>query len=277
MSKSIEYSFDSNGVRYQLVKASEVSNFNWLFFPGGPGCDSSYLHSLTDILSIEGKVWCIDLPGNGSNLQSDTMNYDCDNWFSIYLDVIRKFENPIIVGHSFGAMFPLLFPELESILTGLVLLNSAPSLWLEEAVSYAKNFDLPDLSKEMKEFSQEPNQSSFTAALDACFPYYFPKETLGKGRSLFKDLPFLFEPAVWWQKKAQDIQYNAKWIPESVPTLIIGGKYDCICPFSMFKKDHRFKRRNISLIFCEHAGHFGWIESPDVYQKGFLKLSSMLN
>lgn len=66
---SPQYSYDSNHVRYELYSTNESENYNWLFFPGGPGGDYSYFRSLVDILSLPGNVWLIDMPGNGSNVK----------------------------------------------------------------------------------------------------------------------------------------------------------------------------------------------------------------
>lgn len=255
------YLYDSNHVRYELYQTNEGKPYNWLFFPGGPGANSNYFHGLVNGLELPGNVWLIDLPGNGDNIQGAySGNYD--QWINIFPEIIKQFDNPVLVGHSFGGMFPLLFPELESYLKGFIILNSAPSLWLEEAVAYSKQFDLPDLSREMQEFTLNPNQETFKTALDACIPYYFPKHTLKRGRELLSQVAFQYQPAVWWQRKAIESNFSAKWIPENVPTLIIGSKYDCICPFSLFEKDKRFHRSNIELLFVKDAGHMIWVENP---------------
>lgn len=267
-----EYFYDQNKVRYKLAKQGNGNPYNWLCFPGGPGGDSTYLHTLIDYIDLPGNVWLIDLPGNGSNINNSLTNYDFDQWMEIFIPTISKFENPIIVGHSFGGMLPLFYPELENILKGFVILNSMPKLDMNEAVEYAKQFDLPDLSQDMGAFILNPSQETFDTALAACIPYYFPKETLEKGKALLQNLPFQYRPAVWWQKKAIELNFSAKWIPQNVPTAILGGKYDCICPFSLFKSDSRFNRSNISLYYSEKSGHIGWVESMETYQKAFLEL-----
>lgn len=270
---SDRYLYDSQQVRYELYQTNEGAPFNWLFLPGGPGIDSCYLRSLVDELDLPGNVWLIDLPGNGSHLP-DFFHFD--EWFTIFPEVIKKFENPILVGHSFGGMFPLLFPELENHLKGFVILNSAPSLWEEEASAYAKQFDLPDLTDEIHAYMQNPNQKTFNAALNVCMPYYFPDKTLEKGRKLFAQAPFPYQAAIWWQNKAIELNFSAKWVPRNVPTLIVGAKYDFICPLSLFRKDQRFQRDNINMIFIEDAGHFTWIENPEATKKAFKEIVSKI-
>ncbi len=264
------YFYDSNHVRYELYQTNGGKDYNWLFLPGGPGCDSRYFHSLVDELDLPGNVWLVDMPGNGDNLDesfTDVMNYD--QWFDIFPEVINKFDNPILVGQSFGGMFPLLFPENEDKLKGFVILNSAPSLWMEEAVNYAQQFNLPDISEAVQTFIQNPCQETFELGLDAVAPYYFPPSTLEKGRQFLKQFPYHFLPVLWWQIKAVQMNFTAKWIPENVPTLIIGGKYDCMTPFTLFEKDVRFHRPNIRMLLIEDAGHFPWIENPKAVKEAF--------
>ncbi len=266
--KMSHYSYDSNQVRYELYQTNGGQPYNWLFFPGGPGADSSYLKSLVDQLDLPGNVWLIDLPGNGANVPNDFAE-NFDQWIELFPEIVRRFDHPVLVGHSFGGMFPLMFPELENYLEGFVILNAAPTLWLEEAVNYSKQFDVPDLTQEMTEFTLHPNQETFNTALSACLPYYFPKETLERGRELLSHVPFQWQPAVWWQRKAIELNFSASWIPNQTPTLIVGGKYDCICPFSLFEKDQRFHRPNIKILFIEDAGHMGWVENPKAVKDAF--------
>lgn len=142
-------------------------------------------------------------------------------------------------------------------------------MWLEEAIAMAQKLKLPDLSLEMQTFTENPTQETFNQALSACVPYYFPEETLAIGKKILNDLPVTFQPAVWWQRKAIEINYNAKWIPQNVPTLIIGAEFDAITPFSLFIKDKRFDRDNIIKHHIHNAGHFPWLEKPEEIKELF--------
>ena len=273
MNHHSNYFYDNNQVRFNLVSTRGKDSFNWLFFPGGPGADSSYFLELVNILNLPGNVWLIDLPGNGNH------SVECENfdrWLDIYLPTIQHFDNPVIVGHSFGGMLPLLYPELEGLLSGLVILNSTPCLWLEEAVLKAKELDLPDLSLEMQTFTENPTQETFNQALAACLPYYFPKESLAIGREKLSILAFNFWPAVWWQRKVIETNFQAKWIPKRVPTLIVNAEFDAICPSSLFRKDSRFERSNISKHYIEKAGHMPWVEKPAEIKKLFEDFMGLL-
>lgn len=268
------YIYDASHVRYELVAAHKGKPYNWLFLPGGPGGDSRYLLSLVNLLELPGNVWLVDFPGNGDNLEGISADYDFDSWFDIFLPTIKKFANPIVVGHSFGGMFPLCFPELEEQLKGFVILNSAPSLWFEAQSAHPAH--LPDVSKEEREFAQNPSDSTYKALLDVCLPYYFATEKLDIGKVLFS-VPCHYRPAIWWQRKAFEINFSAKWIPQQVPTLIIGGTEDCICPFSLFQQDARFNRPNIEMINVEAGWHLPWVENSEAVKSAFKRFCSQLD
>lgn len=264
------YLWDLNSTRYHLIHSNPgIVVFNWLFLPGGPGADSCYFADMIKLINVPGNFWLVDFPGNGSNLNSEVDDDSFDIWSDCLLTCLKMFPNPILVGHSFGGMFPLLFPQLENILTGFVILSSAPSLWLEEVAKVAVAKKLPELTEPMLAFENRPSPTTFKQAMLACTPYYFAPESLEQGRALIEGLPFNYKAAVWWLKKAQAMNFSAKWVPQKLPTLILGGTEDAMTPVSLFEKDPRFKRPNITRKTIENAGHFLWVERPEEVKKAF--------
>lgn len=273
--------FDQNGVRYQLVNSNPVNNknWNWLFIPGGPGCDSSSLLGLVDLLDLPGNIWLIDLPGNGDNINGIPENYDYNDWFACMIPMVKRFENPIVVGASFGGMITLLTPELEDYLKGVVILSSAPRAWWEEAAACAKKYNLPDFNPQLQEFVQNPSEATLKKLLDVCITHYwfYKEESITKARSLFLSTPFAFQPTFWWMHKVESSGYTATWIPENVPALIIGNEFDYITPFEIFQSDPRFLRPNIEFVEIKEAGHFNWIDNPDAVKAAFQNFSASLD
>ena len=259
---SVVNRIDEHNVRYTIIQEQPDAEFSFIFLPGGPGFDSEYFEGLVKLIDFPGNIYFMDLPGNGSHNVVDA-DYDYNKWLDILPKSLQEFQNPVLVGHSAGGHFALICPELEDILQGLVILNSTPSLWLEEAAKYAKKFDVPDLIEEMVAFNRNPNQETFDTALAACIPYYFHPDVLSSGRELISKIAFPFQPAVWWQHEAIKRNYNATWIPQNVPTLIINAEYDLMAPYYLFVDDERFQRANIEIIYLEGAGHLPWIEKPE--------------
>jgi pimeloyl-ACP methyl ester carboxylesterase len=281
-SELVEFSrvFDQNGVRYQLVNSNPVNNknWNWLFIPGGPGCDSSSLLGLVGLLDLPGNIWLIDFPGNGDNIKGISEHYDYNRWFECVIPMVKRFENPIIVGISFGGIITLLTPELEDYLKGVVILSSTPRIWLEEAAACAKKYNLPDLDPQLQEFILNPSEETCKKVLDVCVHYWFYKEeSLAKLQALLLSTPFAFRPTFWWLDKVASCGYTATWIPENVPTLIIGNEFDYMTPFEIFQNDPRFVRPNVALVEIKEAGHFNWIENPDAVKAAFQNFSARLD
>src|SRR5580700_272814 len=104
--KSNNLFFDENFTKYTLVKSKPGKiAYNWLFLPGGPGIDSDYLLPLINEIEVEGNCWVIDFLLNGSNLPDNTrLDPDkiCRRWGDYFLAIINKFDNPVLVGHSFA-------------------------------------------------------------------------------------------------------------------------------------------------------------------------------
>jgi pimeloyl-ACP methyl ester carboxylesterase len=142
MKYSPSYFFDKHATRYTLCASNGSKPLNWLFVPGGPGIDSSYLLSLIDILQLSGNIWLLDLPGNGSNKRNKV---DFEDWFLFFIAAIKQVPNPVIVGHSVGAMLALLTKECEHLLQGFIILNSAPCLWQDAANNFAQKHNLYQL------------------------------------------------------------------------------------------------------------------------------------
>lgn len=209
--------YDLLGTRYTLVAENSTADFNWLCLPGGPGADAKYFNTLLEHLTLPGKTWLVDFPENGDNIKN--ANYDFDQWDQCLLAMVNQFDNPIIIGHSFGGMYPLLFPELENILNGFVILNGTPCSPYEEAEKLAKKHNVAPLSDDMQRFSENPNQETFDKALLTCLPYYFPPQSFDKGRKLLENLCVNYHAAVWGVRKLNSNDFSARWIPQKVPTL----------------------------------------------------------
>lgn len=267
--------FNDDKVKITKVTENPQSKFTWIFIPGGPGMDSSYFDTLINAIDLNENCWRIDFPGNGD--YSVDENYDYDEWLELFFRLTKQFDNPIIVGHSAGGCYPLLFPELENVLKGLILMNTPPCLWLEEAAKFAQEHELPDLTNDMQEFTLNPNQTTFDKALLACTPYYFTKDSLEAGREFLSKYMFAYKPAVWWQRKAIEINFRAKWIPQEVNTLVICGDHDAMIPFNLYENFKAFHRPNIKITCIKNAGHAPWFEQPEEVKKLFHQYKNTFN
>ncbi len=250
------YLWDKNKTRYRQAKQSGGQSFNLLALSGGPGMDSSYMQSCIDILNVPGNCWLIDFPGNGSNHPEFT---DCDQWFSYLIDTVKMFPNPIILGHSFGGIISLLSPQLEKHLKGLIMLNATPTNWVKASEEVRKKKNLPD----MERLKPNPSNETMKAFFLSSAPYFFLPDKLEQGEKMLSSLPFNIHTLNWFHSRVQREGYEASWIPQNVPTLILSGSEDVITPPKLFRDDPRFDRPNIQHMTLDGASHFCWYDKPE--------------
>jgi len=248
--------------RLQLIKTSQGENYNWLFLPGGPGLGSEYLASLTDILELPGNIWYLDLPGDGSNLTGDdTLSFS--NWSEALAEAVNALENVILVAHSSGGMFALAIPQLKQNLRGLVLLDSAPDAsWQHCFKEYTSQNPLPGIGDFNAELNKDPSNETMRKQILASLPYYFKTTVTKEHIELFEKLPFNYKSYLWSVNNFNDT-YTAKWIPDNIPTMILGGDSDYLTPLYLFKNSTEFQTENIMFREIQNAGHFPWLENPE--------------
>lgn len=260
------YLYDENHTRFQLVKSvSGNQEINFVFLPGGPGVDSSCFNDLVKCMDVPGNYWLIDLPFNGTNEpQSVNSENICQQWDRFLVDAIKRFENPVLIGHSFGGYLPLFCPELEDVLRGLIILNSVPTLHSELFAKYAKENDLPSLSEAQTEFVQKPSLDTMHKLYMLESYYFFSSKNRMLGvEKVINKLEYCISTEHWWYVKGFVHYSEIKWVPQKVPTLIVGGTDDNITPLEIFSSSPQFQKNNIKMINIDAAGHFPWIEQPE--------------
>lgn len=257
--------FDENFTRYHLVQwQHKKETLNWLFLPGGPGVDSECMLELTKHLDVPGNCWLVDLPFNGTNQPYEfTSNEVYKRWPNYLLAAVKNFQTPILVGHSFGGFFPLFVPELETLLKGLVILNSVPTIDSHLFEQYRITKGLPPLDSYRSDFVSNPNIDTMKALYRAEAPYFFAPEDQAKGiEAIIDKLEYCLPTEHWFYTEGAAEFKAIKWVPQTVPTLIMGGENDYITPLEIFLEDKRFKRDNIQFCNIPNAGHFPWFEEP---------------
>lgn len=276
-----KYLYDKNYTRFHLVKSVPGKKvFNFLFLPGGPGVDSSSLLDLINAMNISGNYWLIDLPGNGTNTQLPNLSSESfKKWNEFLVEAVSGFENPIIVGHSFSGYLPLFCPKLEKILKGIVIIGSASTLQSDLYAQTAKEHALPSLVNARQLFVKEQSLESLQALYMLEAEYFFTPEYKTKGiNTIIKKLKFSIPAEYWWYTEGVNFyNKNITWVPQKVPTLIIGGSRDYITPLAIFENDVRFKRKNIKIQEIKDAGHFPWLEQTSLVSKAIKKFTNDLN
>lgn len=262
--------------RLQLIRTTPGANYNWIFLPGGPGLGSESLHSLTKILQLPGSIWHLDLPGDGSNTTNNDAKF-FSQWSKALIEAVKALPNVILVAHSTGGMYALSTPALNKILVGLVLIDSAPdSSWQKRFMQHINKNPIKDSNNLQNKYGKNPNNDLLKKITLLSAQYSFTKKGLRKGVSLLKSLPFNYKTCEW-SGKYFDRTYKAKWIPNTMPTLILAGEKDQIIPLDFFINSKRFRRKNIIIRSIKNAGHFPWIENPKQMVKVFREYCQFLS
>jgi pimeloyl-ACP methyl ester carboxylesterase len=262
------YLWTKSKARLHFIQTNSDGHYNWLFFPGGPGLGSESLNGLAEILHLPGTIWFGDLPGDGANLTEDDTEY-FSHWPQALMELTSALPNVILVAHSSGGMFALATPELEKIITGLVLMDSAPDAsWQHHFAQYVKENPIPDAENLQALYDTHPSNERLKNLTIACTPYFSTKNGRNKIISLLESLPFNYKTHQWAANNF-DQTYHRKWIPEKLPTLIFAGDQDHITPLKFFTDLKDFQRDNILIRTIENASHFPWIDNPEQVKEVF--------
>lgn len=204
-------------------------NYNWVFIPGGPGLGSESLTDLTNILELPGSMWHFDFPGDGSNISENPDN-QFHNWQKALIESTHVLKNIILVCHSSGGMFALETPYLEKKIIGLILMDSAPNAqWQKYFESYTQENKIPEVEKITKLYYKNPSNDLLKQFTILCAPYFSIEHRQDNIIKILEKLPFNYKSHLWAEKNF-DRTYQAKWIPQKIPTLIFAGDQDHITP-----------------------------------------------
>lgn len=273
-----QYLWTLNGARLQYQSAHNNGDTNWLFMPGGPGLGSEALTGLTGILKdkIPGVIWHFDLPNDGSNNVKDKPISD---WRASLIQTITAFERVILVAHSSLGMYVQTMPELEAMLHGLVLIGSAPDAsWQNTFAEYCRNDEDSLMLDAEKKYAGNPSDESLRTLLISQAKYCFTnQQSLIAGIELIKKLPVNHAASELYSDIFNSKTYEATWIPQQLPTLIIGGSTDHIISLELFKKNNRYRRNNILIKEISDAGHYPWFENPKEIIMAFENYCSIFN
>ena len=258
--------FTPSGIRLRQHSA-RPGRYHWLLLPGGPGLGSQSLQGLADCLAVPGTVWLVDLPGDGDNrLQTAPACYQ--NWPGILAEVPAQLQDCVFIGHSTGGMYLLSVPGIESQLAGLVLISSAPDAsWREHFGQMAAQHEPAGMAGAMAQFNRQPDDQGLAALTMACAEWSFTPAGLAAGQQLLSGLPYNLA-AVQWSDQHFDDQYQARWWPTRLPTMIVSGMEDRVVAQQCWE-DSRYQGDNVRYCQIAAAGHFPWVEQAPAVRQAF--------
>ena len=237
--------------------------------PGwGPSSDLYFLKS-QPLESLFTMVY-LDTRGSGRSERPDPHAYSMHD-FVADLEGLRSHlgvDAVWLMGHSDGGRMILNYAsEHGDRVQGLILVD-APA----EDTSHGRERERrmllrknePWFDSAYRAFHRMPtSQAEFDACIRAMSPFFFASfENLEKNRDVFDKLTLSFDA-----QRGEGLSDRASvdldlFLPAlHIPTLIIVGNDDFICPPSASEYLHR-KIAGSRLLIIENAGHFPWLERP---------------
>jgi len=240
-----------------------------LVMHGGLGMDHTYLQPTLDPLGDCLRLVYYDHRGNGRSARHSKSDLSLGQWIAD-ADALRSHlgvERIAVLGHSFGGCIGLEYAlGSPSRVSHLILVDTAPALnyWGEVDVNIAE---------------RDPSEAARTAWQSP------PTDDAGMGRWLAdvgelcvhpqSDPAFLanlmsrtiFDHVAWARSVEvfnQDYNVTARLGEISVPTLILVGRKDFVCPPSQAAIIQDGIVDSEMAVF-EGSGHFPFVEEPDAF------------
>jgi len=267
-----DYVWTKSGAR--LLQVTNNQGKNWLFVPA-PGLGSESLTELVTLLQshIQGSLWMLDYPNDGSNIGR---NLNFANWSQALIEATIMLDRPILVGHSTGAMFIQSIPELEQLAAGFVFMDTAPDMaWKKTFEQHMQQNITKAISDCANQYANNPSNETLRDLLIASLKFCFMPKSLNSGIKMMEKLPINHMPADWSDQHF-DPTYEAKFIPKSLPTLIMAGEYDQITPIVVYTEKSEYHRKNILIESISNAGHYPWLDNSEGVLQVFLKFVSYI-
>ncbi len=109
------------------------------------------------------------------------------------------------------------------------------TLTLLELAHSAKHYNLPDVSSSLKEFYKNPIDENLKNIFYVTKEYLFLPHETEEGNVILEATPFNGKSRMWADLNFHSI-YEYKWIPKTLPTLIIGSKDDRLLPSKLMEQ-----------------------------------------
>jgi proline iminopeptidase len=269
-----EFTAEINGLKL-WYKVSGRGPVCILPTPGwGPSSELYYL-KMKPLESMFTMIY-LDTRGSGRSERPDPHAYAMQD-FVADIEGLRRHvgvDTIWLMGHSDGGRMILNYAfEHSDRVKGLILVD-APVQDTSHGVEREKRMlarkDQPWFDSAFGAFHRVPTtQKEFDAYIRVISPFFFTSiENLEKNRDVFDSLTVSFDAQRGVGLSDQSSVNLETFLPAmKIPTLVIVGQADFICPPSASEYLHREIARS-KLLIVEHSGHFPWLENPEQFFGG---------
>ncbi|MFD1521394.1 alpha/beta hydrolase [Pseudonocardia yunnanensis] len=269
------HDFEFEGIRqaYEVGGSGPVC----VVHSGGPGINSDYIRM--PLLEQYLTMVYVDPVGTGRSDLLPGGDYSVPTYVRFAKGVIDHLaaDQPYFIGHSHGGFVGLeLASQNPGLLAGLVAYSTAPvysAELFEEATRQMDAFvarwpDQPDAEKAGRAWhsssavrtTQVADREARLDFLRAILPAYFANywQTVERRGPITLD--------VTWDPERKDSDWDVRGTLDriDVPTLVISGLYDFICP-RRWSEEIRTGVPNAQMLELNQSGHFGYLEQQDEF------------
>ncbi len=175
-------------------------------------------------------------------------------------------EKMWLMGHSQGAIIVLNYASMyPDRVMGMILVDAPvgdTSTDGERLKRMYRREGEPWFEEAMKQWYKQPQtQEEFDAYMKAIMPFFFFSIENLKWRQEVFDRTSLSFHAHQGQQHSEDDYLLARFSKLNIPTLILVGNDDFVCPPAAAQLLH-CEIPHSSLCVIENAGHFPWLEQP---------------
>ena len=257
-----------------------------LIINGGPGMNSKGFAPLATKLSENNRTIIYDQRGTGNSKLQDSKpsNYTIDLMIQD-IEALRKklgYDEWIVLGHSFGGMLAYAYaaehPERVKAMvqshSGGMSLNNVGRFDIRKRLTEEESDSLMHYSIMLQSSPGNPRLLRKRAEFMAkAYLVGEEHETAIANRLMQVDRNINGE--IWSNLRADNFDLTAEMKSFEKPVLIMHGDQDPV-PLDIAQKARQILPAS-RLVVLEDCGHYGWLDSPDIYLtevKNFLKQNS---
>lgn len=264
---------DMDGPQLRVDGDRLVEHPTVVVLPGGPGFDQGYLRPGLGALSSDAQMIFVDLRGQGRSgrppVETCTLERMADDVAE--LCALLGIGKPVVFGHSAGGFVALhLALRHPGLASGLILCNTAPTLAPlpddNPPPSLAERSSVEAVEVATRLFGGDFSPETLDAFARLVAPYYAGPQHMDIPGHLLALSGFADDVASYFfgvLAPHYDLRPHLRRI--AVPTLVIVGGYDWVCP-PVSGRALAAGIPDARLVQIPAAGHFSFSEEPHAFR-----------
>ena len=238
-----------------------------LLLHGGPGLDHSGFRPAFDCLEDVAQVVMPDHRGNGRSFSGDSKNWNLDQW----ADDVKGFcdalgiENPIVFGHSFGAMVAMKYAsKYPDHADKLILAATFAKFELDAFVKRFADIGGEQARVAAQDFWTQPTPENTEAWTVHGLPHYSRAPLDLEEMQRMQMSPEVMVHFISGEVHEFDLLPLLADVRS--PTLLLAGSEDPVSSVSDMKTIRDALTQTTTQYECiDNASHFLWRDAPDVF------------